>query len=185
MLGKRWFKLLVLVLGIILATTRLTDADLIDREFIYDNLLRATTLDFSNRQTANEFPQSTLFNVTGLIDGGFQVESVRVKKEGEMEFDYNIRMEKAGNWSQTCNGLELKVFRSWQQIYQGALTEFGINSSVGESGHDDLVFSLRMNGSGSATCDFNFIIETYGIDPLEQTGFHDTEVLQNHVVISG
>ncbi len=186
MLGKRWIKIAFLIVGVVLLTTKMTDADLIDREFILDNLFKATTLDFSNRQTANEYPRSTLFNITGLIASGFEVETVRIKKEGKLNFDYQVKMETTGTWSSACDNLQLKVFRNWQRIYNGDLVDFAVNSGVNDDGYDDLVFSLSLpQAAQSTTCDFNFIIETYNQDPQEGTGFYDTEVLQNHVAISG
>lgn len=180
---KRWPKILVLIIGIILVSTKLTDADLLDIEMIRDHLFRATTLDFSNRQTVNEFPTSTLFNVSGLISNGFAVESLRVKKEGEMEFDYQITANKTAGDDVLCNSLQLRVFDEWRQVFFGYLNEFALNASVTEVGYDDLVFVLSTDGSGQGNlmCSFNFILRTTVDGTPNVTAFWDEEVIQNQV----
>lgn len=183
MLGKRWPKFLLIIVGIILITTKVTDADLIAIEYIRDHIFMATTLDFSHRQTANDFPTSTLFNVTGLIPGGFQVESVRIKKEGVLNFDYQITTEVSGTQSSLCRQLELKVFHNWQSVYSGQLLDFALHGSVDELGADNLVLAIILPSEAnvSGSCDFNFKVITTEIDPAKPQMFSDEEILQNHI----
>lgn len=182
MISKRWPKLLILALGIILVYTSFTDADFIVRHYIRDNLFKATTLDFSNRQTANEFPTSTLFNISGMVASGFAVESVRIKKEGETSFLYQITPEIV-TASHLCELLRLRVLNEdWQQIYQGELISFKLNASV-TNDFDDLIFVVYLGEDPGQNhrCDFNIVIETTNESNETETGFWDKEILQNSI----
>jgi len=59
----------LLLTAVILLFSQVTDADLLDREEVTANTVRATTLDFSNRDTANETGKSLFFSVDALADG--------------------------------------------------------------------------------------------------------------------
>ncbi len=177
---RRWPKLLLLLIGVSLISTRYTSADLSDVEKIRDNYLRATTLNFSNRQTANELQTSELFNISGLIANGFEVESVRIKQEGELKFTYQIEAADFSGSEDLCQALQVKVFDDWSQVYAGSLTELNLESAVSDPGYDDLVFVLSLAdaaGLDNKSCNFNVKINTVSVDH----GFSDEEVLQNQV----
>jgi len=182
MLTKRWPKLLVLAIGLILIQSKFTDADFIVKKFLTDNFFRASTLDFSNRQTANELPTSTLFNITGIIPGGFETSSARIKKEGEMQFSYIISPQFT-NSSVLCEQLKMSVYnRQLQQLYSGDLISLYIQSKV-EDNYSDLIFILSLDSDvgKNKRCDFNLIIETLDINNNLKKGFWDEEILQNFI----
>ncbi len=182
MLTKRWPKILVLAIGIILIQSKFTDADFIVKKFLNDNLFKATTLDFSNRQTANELPTSTLFNITGIMSGGFETASARIKKEGEMQFNYKISPQFT-NSSILCEQLRISIYnRQLQQLYSGELVSLNLLSKV-EDNHYDLIFiiSLDTDVGKNKRCDFNLIIETIDSNNNLKKGFWDEEILQNFI----
>jgi len=179
--GKTWIKLFVLLFGIFMVTTKVTDADLLDMESIVDNYFRSTTLDFSNRQTANNYQLSTLFNVVGMIPGGFQVESLRVNNDGEMDIDYQITSLFNLGDNNLCEVLDVKVMNDFKVIYDGKLKDLTLSSRTQSEVHDDLVLFLYLNSSDTAltnkTCNFNVVIQSV----VENTGFVDEEIIQNQV----
>lgn len=182
MLSKRWPKLLVLTLGLVLLYSQYTDADFIVKKYLRNNLFRATTLDFSNRQTANEFPTSTLFNITGMIVGGFEVNSIRVKNEGEMKFSYRIRSEITQS-SHLCEHLHLQIMkRNLFTLYSGEMIAMNIQSKVDEW-NDDLIIIVSLNHDvgKNKRCDFNLIFETIDLEGKTQRGFWDEELVQNFI----
>lgn len=182
MLSKRWPKLLVLCIGLILVYSQFTDADFIVRKYLRDNIFRATTLDFSNRQTANEFPTSTLFNITGLIPGGFEISSIRVKKEGEQHFNYQIHPEITQS-SLLCEQLEIAVLtKDLVSLYSGSLINLSLHSSVSQD-YDDLIIMVMLNNDvgKNKRCDFNLVIETQNQDGQIKQGLWDEEILSNFI----
>ena len=181
---KRWPKLTLLIIGFVMYFSNYTDADLIDIELIQDNLLRATTLDFSNKNTANEMPVSTLFNISGLIANGFDVETVRIKREGEMSFSYEITSENIIGNQDLCSSLVVIIMKDWEIVYEGAVSDIFYIDEVNAVRYQDLVFVLKTNGSGAGmgnqSCHFEFKIKTNLSE--EDSSFFDEEILQNQVV---
>jgi len=178
---KLWPKLLFFLFGIFVVTTQVTDADLLDIEVIPNNSFEATTLDFSNRQTANNLQISTLFSVFGLVPGGFQVESLRIKKDGEMDFSYQITSEFGTGDGLLCQELDIVVLQEYEKVYEGKLSEFYYSSRIFETEIQDLVIFIRLDNSDQSlmnlTCNFNFLFQTVE----ENTGFIDYELVQNQV----
>ncbi len=180
---KRWPKLLLLLIGVVLFSTKYTDADLVDLELIRDNLLRATTLDFANKSTANERPLGTLFNVSGLLSNGFQVETVRIKREGEMNFSYELSITEKTGSPEFCDSLVITIRKNWQVVAQAPLNDLYYSDEVKSSRYQDLILTLATDGSkrglGGQECQFQLMIQTT-LDPAE-SNFSDQEFLQNQV----
>ncbi len=178
--GKTWIKLIVLLFGIFMVTTKVTDADLLDMEAVIGNYFRSTTLDFSNRQTVNNYQLSTLFNIVGMLPGGFQVESLRIFKDGEMDLDYQVTSVQVGD-SILCEVLDVKVMSDFKVIYDGKLNDMFLSSKTNGTAYDDLVLFLYLNESDptvkNKTCNFNFVVQS----TVQNTGFVDEEIIQNQV----
>ena len=183
--AKSLFKGIFLIILALVVFTGATSADLFDTEIVTDNKLTATTLDFSQRDTANENFNSQLFNITGLVSGGFQVEGVRVKKDGLLDFNYKITTVKTAGDDLFCSALELTVVQNWQIKYQGRAMDFQINSTIQPNGLDDWLFYLNLvHNEVSLTnkvCDFNFIFRSLKINEGGTSMFFDEEILLNHV----
>lgn len=184
----RWLKLLIFAFFILVASTKVTDADLIAIEKIRDNFFKALTLDISNKQTANNYPTSQLFNVTGIVPGGFQVESVRIQNDGEIQPNFRIIANKTAGDDTFCNVLNLRILHNWQTVYNAKLMTFSYESTLSNKNYDDLIFIISLDQDiaplNNRTCQFNFIVYTIQGGDNQQIGFYDEEVLQN-VINSG
>ncbi|MFH1561345.1 MAG: hypothetical protein ABID04_02065 [Patescibacteria group bacterium] len=179
------FKAVFLIFLTLMVTTKTTDADLFDREVITGNSYRASTLDFSTRDTANESPVSFLFNVTGLIPSGFQGKAVRIKKDGLMDFNYRVSVNKTAGDDDVFQALKVWLMHDWQVQQQTNLADFVADSEVDETGKDDLVLFVGLENNdlslANKSCDFNLVFRSWRQSPGESSGFVDEEVLANHI----
>lgn len=166
-------------------TTGTTSADLYDTQIISGNKFSATTLAFSHRDTANNSATSSLFNITGLIPGGFKVEGVRIHKDGKMSFKYRIKNVKTTGDDNFCGSLNLTVLKNWQTKYNGRLSDFILDADIGGNDIDDWIFYINLPNNDTVlinkTCDFNFVFRTWKNNPDETKGFFDQEILTNHI----
>lgn len=191
MLPKIWTvtaKLLVIV-AVLLLVTESTDADLIDRETVPNNSITATTLDFSTRDTANNTQKTVFFNVQGMVKGGFQVNSVRIKNDGELPVNFTITTQQTGGDTSVCNSLQLKLLKNWQVVENKSLPTFKYDSSIETNELQDLVFSLDLPyhspSPSFSNCLFTITIKTDQSNQSSTRHFFDEEVLDNQVSTGG
>jgi hypothetical protein len=59
-----------------------TNADFVFKKTIKNNQFSATTLDFSQLKTSNNSTVENLFNINGILPGGYQVNTLRIKNQG-------------------------------------------------------------------------------------------------------
>lgn len=173
---------MILVMVVI---TGATSADLFVTQIIGKNKFSATTLDFSQRDTANNGSVSVLFNISGFVANGFKIEGVRVKKDGRENFKYRMNFVKTLGDDLLCRSLQLTVLQNWQIKYQGNLADFFLDSNIKENGLDDWIFYINLARNEielmNKICDFNFVFKTYRLDPQKTEGFWDEEILTNHI----
>ena len=179
-----FFKLVFFVFAVMIAVTKLTDADLSDQEDVRQNVFTASTLDFANQDTANNFAKSLLFNVSGLVPGGFQVESVRVSNQGELSFTYQLTTENFAGDGVLCSALDLMVLKDWQVKYDGKLNQVNFEDQFTEDKRtQDLVLVLKLTAADAVlagkTCAFDIKIKSK--DDPDGSAFSDEEVLTNSV----
>lgn len=181
---KKRYKLTVLLLGIILGLIKATDADLLVRKAIEANFYRASTLDFSNRQTANEFNTSSLFNVSGMLPGGFQVESIRLKLDGELGHNINFRYIKTGGDDGLCSAIKLKVLKNWNSKYYNLLKDFTYNDTFEDRSYVDYILAVELaeefysnTDIANKSCQFNIEINLNE----EGSNFNDQEILESRI----
>lgn len=183
--SKTLLKVIFFIILVLTVITGATSADLFVTQIIGNNKFSATTLDFSNRDTATNDSASVLFNVSGFVTSGFKVQGVRVKKDGKENFRYRMQFAKTLGSDLLCQSLQLTVLKSWQIRYQGNLSDFFLDSEIRENGFDDWIFSINLVRNEieltNKTCDFNFVFKTYRLDPQETPGFWDEEILTNHI----
>lgn len=180
-------KIALIIFLFILAFSQSTDADVFDQEIISGYRWQATTLEFSQLGTANNVPSSLLFNVSGFLPGGFEVRAIRIKKEGEMSFNYSLWWEKTAGDDQFCRSLKLTVMKDWQIIFDGFLSDLSLDSRIEEGKEqEDWVFFLRFETGDSflaeKSCDFDFVFRTFRENKEETSGFFDENRLNNHTV---
>jgi len=167
-----------------IAVTRLTDADLTDQEKISQNNFQASSLDFINQSTANNLPKSLLFNVAGLVPGGFQVETVRIKRKGNLGFRYQLKPEALAGDAVLCQALQVMILVDWQVKYSGNLLDLSYQANINEQDdYQDLVIVLKLPEASQTlwgkTCGFNFKLAT--VDQADGSSFSDQEILTNQV----
>lgn len=176
---------LTLIVSVVLLLAQATDADLLDREEIGPNVVRATTLDFSNLDSANETGKSLLFSIQGLVPTGFQVESVRIRNEGELAFKYSISAVKTAGDDAFCSSLKMRILSNWTTKYDSNLLALSYVADMAEGDSQDLVFSLGLEDPSDSligqNCAFNLIINSVQETANGTIRFYDQEVLQSQV----
>ena len=176
-------KLLLFLAVLVIVHTNFTDADLVDEEVVTGHSLSATTLDFSSLDTANQSPKSLFFSVVGLVPTGFQVESLRIRKDGELPFTLAVTTQQTGGSTELCQELEVTVLKDWQEIFSGSLPTLALNEEIATAEvYQDLVFVIALNEQTAAlsnsSCAFTFTFSTIQAD---DTHFSDTEVVSNTI----
>ena len=153
----------VFVLALALFFSQPTDADLSVSRSVAKNVLAASTLDFSKRDTANNEQEQTLFSVKGLVSGGFAVESLRIKNEGKIKFAYFLSAERRLGEEVVYDNLKIKILKNWQVIYDGPLKDLKINIKNSLE-TDDLVMILGMDSKAeelkNKRSEFYLVIKT-------------------------
>ncbi len=177
-----FIKSALFILAVFAAYSQFTDADLFDQEGVTQNSFAATTLDLSTLDTANESVKTLFFSVTGMIPQGFQVESVRLKNSGELEFPYTVSVAQTGGSTPLCQTLDVVVLQEWTPIFSGKLLNLQLSQQLTKTEKwEDLVFVIKLPSSDAAlknqTCSFNFTFSS----SLPGNSFSDTESLQNTI----
>lgn len=175
-------KLMLFLLAVLVAHAQYTDADLFDQESVKENSMQATTLDFSALDTVNQIGRSLFFSVSGLLPSGFQVESVRIKNEGKMEYPFSVTVQRTGGSEALCTRLNLRVFRDWKELYTGSLTGVDLQGALSSTEPwEDLVFVVSLDVKEpelkQQTCAFSFVFTSQA----QTSFFRDTERLENIV----
>ncbi len=178
--------MIVLLTGFVLLKTGRTDADLIAERRQQNNSFAATTLSFSNRNTANFDAVTWFFTTDHLKPDGYDVRALKVQRDGKMDFNYTIQAQKKSGDDALCNALELTVMKDWQEVYKGNLFTPNIKRSLAGGGSDDLVFVIKLTKNDVSLrqkqCDFSFEMHTYKNSPDEpEKGLYARQELQNSI----
>jgi len=162
-----------------------TDADISDSEVSTGNMFTATTLDITQNQTSNNLPISSLFNVTSLVPGGFEIRAMRIKKAGEMDFNYRIVASKTIGDDNFCQSITLVLLQDWQIKFEGVMNDLVLDDRINENGVDDWIMLVKLDNNDQALtlkeCQFDIIFKTWKNDPYETNGFYDEETITNRV----
>ena len=150
--------------GILLRSTSFTSADLFADRNVQNNRFSITTLAFNDLNTANNYPIIRLFDITGLVPGGFAVNSFRIKKTGQLNFKYNIFTEVISGDPSFCQSLEIQLMQNSIFKNQSGLTDFQYQSTIDTNIPQDWVIFLRLNQNNpplrQQNCQFNLVITT-------------------------
>jgi len=184
-------KLLKLVLDIVFlafvviaGVTGYTHATFSDSEKISNVSFTAGTLDFSLTNPSN-VPITNLFSVSDLEPGDVQSMSARVKKEGSLNFKYNITVSQTDGDSSFCNALKIKASADGDEKYNGNLIGMNFDAVTLSETSDDWDFDLSYeddeNEFVGKSCSFSLTYKGWQTNGISTTGFFDTEVLGNDV----
>lgn len=171
--------------GYFLIKTNLTSADLYAQRVVKKNSLTATTLSFSTRHTANNRYLNFLFNTNDFQPQGFDLEAIRIKKDGKLSFKYRLKYQKKAGDDDLCSNLNLTVLQNWQQKYQGRLSSFSLDSVLPASGREEWIFYISLDDDNNLlknkVCQFDFYFKTYRDDPGSKKGFYAERSLPNYI----
>lgn len=175
---------ILLFLGIfafIFSVAHFSDADFTVRKEIVKNSFKATVLDFFSRNSASEEKIETLFNLGKFIPTGVESKIVRlVAEEENLKTSVSIKFYQNVPSKQSCQDINLLVFRHWNKIYEGSVGDFIVNLERLEK-KEDLVFILsrKAESNVSGQCVFDFVFEA----GKENGGFFAKRVLSNLIVM--
>lgn len=184
---KKITLLCVMIIGLFLLKTEYTDADL-TAERAVSHKYKVSTLQIGQLHTANNKKINTLFRTYDIVPDGFDVGSVRIKKDGQLDFKYHIKTEILSQDATLCNGLSIEILKGRTQQYKGSLNTVSVFSEINNNKKEDFIFfvSLESNNANlkNKQCDFNIVFKTYRTNPEEKKGLW-SETKLNNIVTSG
>jgi len=155
-----------------------------DNESVVANTFSAESLDFSLRSPADA-PITQLFAVSGFKPGDTQSMSANIKKEGTLNFQYNISATKTAGDAGLCNALKVRAVIDGSEKYSGSLLGLTISPVTLSGTTDAWDFTVSLDDSSDSlknkSCDFNLVYQGWQIGGSSTTGFFDTETLGNSV----
>ncbi|MCW1949685.1 MAG: hypothetical protein KIH89_004580 [Candidatus Shapirobacteria bacterium] len=178
------FLFLILVFSLMLIKP--TNADFVSRKSIQNNQFTATTLDFSRLKTTNESNLETLFNIDQLLPGGYQVNTLRIKNQGQSELKYNISFQKISGDDNFCRHLQINLSKNNQIFYQGYLVDLNLNDSFSKNlNFTDWLITLSLDqnylSNQKSSCQFNLIILGFNQDINQKSGFEYQQIISNNI----
>lgn len=169
---------------ILLSRSGYTSADLSANKTIVGNKLTATTLAFSTRNTFNESVISQSFITYGLVNNGFDIRALRIKKEGELASPYSIKTENIGGDDSACKALNVSIMKDYKLIFNGPLNSLDQSSIINDNPDDWIIFinlSKNNQDNKNKSCNFNFVFNTKLND--KPGGFSDSHFITNNITI--
>lgn len=152
-----------------------------DTETSSANTFSATTLDFSLTDTSDNPLSSPLFNISAMQKEESQQKIIRVKNDGNLDFQYKINLENVSG--DLCSYLTLQAQLDGDPLEYNAKvqnTTFPLSNIVYSSPNDDWTFTLTLSNDApeNKTCDFDL---TFNGTQIGGAGFSDTETISNTV----
>jgi hypothetical protein len=164
--GSMLPKIIFLTFSIALIFTGVTEADFIDKKFITNNKIAATTLDFNEIDTATNGPMAKLFDINGIVPGGFRVNSIRLKNEGQSNLYNKITSEIIDGDKDFCQSLEIELNYDDQSSFKGKLMDLSFETpALNPNTQSDWVVFIKFNKNDlnlqKKSCQFNLIFNGY------------------------
>lgn len=179
----------LICLGLFLINTSYTDADLTAERSVVGNRFVAIVLNFFAQHTATNATVTALFHTTGIVPGGFEIATTRIRKDGLLGFKYRLKAEKVSGDDAFCNALQIQTLhRNLSTKYTGPLMGMNINSEITNTSPEDWIFMVSLDDTNSALkgrlCEFNITFKTWNTDPDSTKGIFAQRKLTN-VISSG
>lgn len=175
---------LIMMLGHFLIGTSATSADIFD-EVTTDATFDMTTLELAQRHTANATVQSQMFNTFQIQPQGYDVGAIRIRKEGETDFQYRFKSLSTSGSQALCDALEIEVQYDRNPEYNGLLKNMAIDKTINADEQDDWLMFIELNDDSTALhnqqCNFQLVFKTWGDGPDDTTGFWDEAIMTNTV----
>lgn len=179
----------MILLGFFLINTSYTDADLTAERSVLGNRFVAIALNFFAQHTATNTSVSSLFHTTGIVPGGFEIATTRIRRDGQLGFKYRVKAEKVSGDDGLCNALQIRTLnRNLFTKYSGALLGMSITSEITNTNPEDWIFMVSLDDTNSALkgrlCEFNITFKTWNTDPDSTKGIFAQRKLTS-VISSG
>lgn len=179
-------KIVFLMFSFGLILTNSTDADFIDKKIIADNKMSATTLNFVNTDTATNLPITTLFNIEGIVPGGFQVNAIRLKNEGQSNLYNKITTEIIGGDTNFCQSLDVDLNYDEQTSFKGKLVDLSNESpALNPNTQSDWIVFIRFNKNDTnlqnKSCQFNLVFNGYNKTASQLSGLKYKKIISSNV----
>ncbi|MFA5933126.1 MAG: lamin tail domain-containing protein [Microgenomates group bacterium] len=164
---------------------RVNPAGFNDFEESAGNNLQASTLDFSLRNSDGSLITPPLFNVSSFKPEDSSSKSAVIKKDGTLDFNYNISAAKIGD-DNLCSALQIEAKLDGVTKYSGNLLGLNTTPAITITGdQDDWTFRVTLVNSDASlqdkTCNFNIAYRGWQTDSDGTWGFSDEEILSNNV----
>jgi len=181
--------LFILFLGTFLVNTQYTDADIFAEREVAANKFSMTSLDFFIQSTINKSRIDSLYNLVGLTAGGYDLAALKIKRDGKVNFKYQLKTQQINGDDVFCNSLNLIILKKdFSIVYSGKLMDLKFNSQIDNKDSEDWIFFLSLDQNGAnlknKICGFNFSFKTYRNNPDEKGGIYAQRLISN-VVSSG
>ncbi|MFA5776603.1 MAG: lamin tail domain-containing protein [Patescibacteria group bacterium] len=160
----RIFKIITLLFLFCVTRIGFTSAYFLDQEVSSGNTFVTSSLDFSLRDVSDTPLSSPFFNISGMVPGNSETKLVRVKKDGDLDFQYSAKFKKVSGSDVLCDALELEAKLDGATVYNSNLSGFDLDpATIISAGADDWEFTIKLDSADSSlrekTCDFDFIFE--------------------------
>ncbi len=139
-----------------------------------NNLLQLGTLDVS-------LNPSLLFSLTDFKPGDSNQQTLSVKNEGSLAFQYNYQFNKTSGSDDLCQALNLQAVLNGNTLYNGSLANFSLTSNqiIATNTQDDWDLTISLNQSNeflqSLTCQFDLKVSSYQTASDSTWGFTDSQ----------
>lgn len=141
-----------------------------------NNLLQLGTLDL-------DLTPSPLFSITDFKPGDSDPQTLTVKNQGSLDFQYNFEFNKTSGSDALCQALELKAVLNGTTHYDNSLANFILPSPVAVAtnleDNWDLTVSLNQSDESlqSLTCNFDLKTTAFQTNSDGSWGFTDEETV--------
>lgn len=172
-LRSRVVLLVVFLFGVFLLRTELTSADLVATRSVVGNMFSMSTLQLSTVLPYKSEKIISLFDLAGMEKGGFEVRGFRIKKDGQLNFKYNLVSSLISGEQTLCSQMQITASSNGQLLYSGSAMGINLNREIPVSGVDDWIVILKSpytlgdewKGKG---CAFKILAKTYRYQPGEE-----------------
>lgn len=157
-----------------------------DEEKLTDIKLTAGSIDFSLRDGNGDVISLPLFNVSQIKPGFSEVKTIRVVKEGSLDFRYGVKANKTSGDDVLCSALKIKAKLDGVEKYYGSLADFDLSyAATITSGEDSWSFEIKLDDASASVrdkmCNFDLVFKGWQTSSDGNWGFTDIESLSNSI----
>jgi hypothetical protein len=181
-----WQNIVILVIFFgLLNTVSIIKAAFSTKITSHNNTFSLGTLDLDLKTTTNSNLVSPLFNQNNFKPGDSNLQDIRIKKSGTLDFKYNFNFTKTSGNDLLCNALEVKADLNSTTYYSGTLSSFTLPTSSVHTSDNDWSLTLSLNDSSkniqNLDCTFDITVQAYQLTSDSTWGFTSQESFSNTV----